>query len=40
VYRERFKRENFKQLIKGARCPVISQSSDSGVSEVVDSVII
>jgi hypothetical protein len=40
VYRERFKRENGEQQIKEASSPVRSQSSNSGVSEMVDSVII
>jgi hypothetical protein len=40
VYRERLKRENGYQQIAEVSSPVRGQSSNSGVSELVDSVII
>jgi hypothetical protein len=39
VQRERFKQENGKQQITEASSPIRGQSSNSGMSEVVDSVI-
>jgi hypothetical protein len=40
VYRERFKREDGWQQITVASSPVRDRPSNSGLSEVVDSVII
>jgi hypothetical protein len=40
VYREIFKQENSKQQITGVSSPVGDQSSNSRVSEAVDSAVV